>query len=238
MHCQECRELISVFMDNELEEPKAEAVRTHLADCAACAKVCEDLAEILDICSIEEPAEIVPPNSKALWCRINNIIETEVKPEPVVQPRRRIWHLSLPQLATAVLAIAVISSLLTVVGIQNYSQSAQAEDFVTRATANQTTFEKIAGRLGIIETPEETRLRRLREQQAVIDYWDKRVQARREIWDANVREAFDRNLNEINEAVSEYRLILEQNPQDDISIEMLDSAMNEKIALLREFSDL
>ncbi len=134
-------------------------------------------------------------------------------------------------------AIAVISSLLTVVGIMNYLEP-PAEDFTTRAVATETTFEKIAGKLGLIETAQEARLRRIREQQALIDYWDKRVQARRTVWDKNVREAFDRNLNEIDQAVSEYKLILQQDPQDDLSGEMLNTALNDKIDLLREFSDL
>jgi len=225
-------------MDNDLEPRRAEELRSHLAVCAPCAKVCEDFASIIDLCSTEEAAELVPPNSQALWCRINNLIETEVKPEPLpVVPRRRRWQLSLPQLVTAVLAIAVVSSLLTVIGIKNYTQP-KADDFASRSSADQTPFEKLAGKLGFIETPDEARERRVREQQAVIDYWNQRVQARRVMWDQNVRDAFDRNLNQIDQSVSQYTLILQQDPQDDLSGEMLDSALNEKIDLLREFSDL
>jgi len=224
-------------MDNELDEPLAQDMRMHLALCAACAKVCEDFAAILDLCTSEEGAGLVPPNSKALWCRINNLLETEPEPVKIPVKKKRLWHLSLPQLAAAVLFITLISSLLTVVAIQNYAKH-RADDFTSRATADQTTFEKLAGRLGIIETPLEARERRVREQQALIDYWDRRVQARRDVWDRNVRDAFDRNLHEINEAVNEYTSILQQDPQDDLSGEMLDSAMNEKIDLLREFSDL
>ena len=223
-------------MDNELEEPRAELVRMHLALCADCAKVCEDFTAIIDLCNTEEPAEIVPPNSQALWCRINNLIETEVKPAPAVPKRRRL-QLSFAQLASAVSAVAVISSLVTVIGIRNYFVP-QEEDFTTRAAATESTFEKIAGKLGIIETVQEARLRRIREQQAVIDHWDKRVQARRTVWDKTLREAFDRNLHEIDQAVSEYTLILQHDPQDDLSGEMLDTALNDNIDLLKEFSDL
>ncbi len=93
MNCDECKNLIGVFMDNELEESQATAVRMHLAICTGCAGVCEDLASILDVCTSESPSELVPPNSQALWCRINNIIESEVKPPPSVeQPRGRFWR--------------------------------------------------------------------------------------------------------------------------------------------------
>ena len=238
MHCEECKDSISSFMDNELEASRAEEVRTHLALCAECAKVCEDFASIIDVCNSEQPAELIPPNSKALWCRINNIIESEVKPEPVPVPSKRgRWHLTLSQLVSAVLAISVVSSLLTVVVIRNYTQP-KADDFATRSSTDQTPFEKLAGKLGFVETPEQARERRTREQNAIIDYWNQRVQARRALWDQNVRDAFDRNLDQIDQAVSQYTLILQQDPQDDLSGEMLDSALNEKIDLLREFSDL
>ena len=64
------------------------------------------------------------------------------------------------------------------------------------------------------------------------------LKRRRVNWDAHLREAFDRNLNEINQVVVEYDKILKENPQDDLSGEMLDSAMTEKVELLREFSEL
>src|SRR6476620_5910916 len=116
MHCEECKESISAFMDNELEESRANEVRMHLALCTACARVCEDFASILDLCTTEESEDLVPPNSRALWCRINNIIETEVKSDvPPAAPKRRRWQLTLPQLVSAVLAIAAVSSLVTLV---------------------------------------------------------------------------------------------------------------------------
>ena len=185
MECDECKNLISVLLDNELEETQASAVRMHLAVCTECAAVCEDFASILDVCTTESPSELVPPNSQALWCRINNIIESEAKPAspPAVQKSRRpFWHLSFAQLTAAVLFIAVISSLLTIVAIRNYMQPGTA-DFTTRSAATQTTFEKVLSKVGLLETPRQARDRRLREQQAAIEYWNARVQTRRVQWD-------------------------------------------------------
>ena len=81
-------------------------------------------------------------------------------------------------------------------------------------------------------------MKRMQEQHAAIEYWNKRVQERRAQWDSRMRDAFDRNLNEIDQAVSEYTFILEKDPQDDLSGEMLDTALNEKMNLLRAFSEL
>lgn len=238
MNCDDCKQDLSLYLDNELDELRAAAVRTHVALCAACAKLLEDLSSIMFTCSEEDASELVPPNSQALWCRISNTIESEIKPPPVQQaPQRRFWSLSLPQLASAVLCIAILSSLLTVISVRNYMQP-PVDDFTTRATATQTTFEKVLGKIGLIDTPNQSRERHMREQLAAISYWDNRVQTRRAQWDARTREAFDRNLQVINESLDQYNVILQADPEDELSVEMLDSVMNDKMNLLRDFSDL
>ncbi|CAN5476233.1 hypothetical protein BH10ACI2_BH10ACI2_22290 [soil metagenome] len=239
MNCDECKNLISVFMDNELGEAQAAAVRMHLAVCDECGDVCGDLVSILDVCTTEPQAEVLPPNSQALWCRINNIIENEIKPEPKpAEPvRGRFWQLSFAQGAAAVLCVAVISSLLTVVAVRNYTQPA-AVDFTTRSSATQTTFEKVLSKVGLMETPVQARECRVKEQHSAIEYWNARVQARRAQWDRATRDAFDRNLRVIEDSVNDYTMILQQDPEDELSGEMLDSVLSDKMALLRDFSDL
>ena len=246
MNCEQYQELISAFLDNDLDGATFINVQSHLALCAECAKVCEDCAMILDFCSEDLIEEVtLPPNSKALWCRINNIIETEIKPEIAQETIKqqenknwlsKIWHnswqISLSQVLTSILGIALISSLLTIVGFKNFSADNDAPN------TSPSMFERVLSRAGLAETPQERRDRRIKEQQATVEYWNKRVEARRANWDNHLREAFDRNLNEINQVVVEYDRILQENPQDDLSGEMLDSAMTEKVELLREFSAL
>lgn len=247
MNCEECQQLISVYLDNELEKESSLQVQTHLAACAACAKVCQDFAMILDFCQLDAEPDFVPPNSKALWCRIHNIIETEIKPEILEEnseekvKKGRLsslwanrWQLSLSQVMTSVLGIALISSLLTVVAVKNYS--APSDNFT--ANAAPTVFEKVLCKIGLKTTPEQARQKRIQEQQATIEYWNKRTEARRAAWDKNLREAFDRNLYEIDQVVFEYNKILQENPEDELTGEMLDSALNEKVEFLREFSEL
>ncbi len=241
MNCEQCQNLISIYLDNELEANVSMNVQTHLSLCVECAKVCEDFAMILDFCETED----ILPNSKALWCRINNIIESDVKPESVQineqqieanwfsKIRSNFWQFSSSQVVASILGIALISSLLTIVGLKNF---ATGEENYANAAPN--VFEKVLGKVGLIETPQQTREKRIREQQATIDYWRTRVEVRRANWENHLREAFDRNLNEIDQVVYEYDNILLDNPQDELSGEMLDSALNEKVELLREFSEL
>lgn len=243
MNCEDCQELISVYLDRELDENASITVEAHLASCTECAKLYEDFSLILDTCREATVTEVVPPNSQALWCRINNIIESEIKPEPEPQleePKRwfaRGWRFTFSQVGSAVVGIAVISSLLTVVGIRNYFEPT-GDDFTSRSASEQTTFEKVLAKVGLTETPQQARERRLQEQQAAIEYWSRRVQSRRTQWDARMRDAFDRNLYVIDESVNEYRENLKHNPDDELSGEMLDAVMDDKMALLRSFSDL
>ncbi len=236
MNCEQCKELISVYLDNELEAEVSTSIQTHLAVCLECAKMCEDFAMILDFCDLDETEHSLPPNSKALWCRINNLIETEIaaefQPEIKKEEPKRSWQFSFSQVFASILGIALVSSLLTIVGIKNYS----AGDI--SANAAPSVFDRALGKIGLVETLEQARENRIKEQQAAIEYWNKRVEEKRINWAANLREAFDRNLIEIDQTVYEYDKILQENPQDDLSSEMLDSALNEKMALLREFSEL
>jgi hypothetical protein len=250
MNCEQCKEQISAFLDNDLDDSSSADVQTHLAVCLDCAKVCEDLALIVDFCIEDEAESVLSPNSNALWCRINNIIETEVKPE-LQQERaepetanqglfskiwKNSWQMSFSQVFASFLGIALISSLLTIVGLKNFS--AQAENSAESATVTETIFDKVLGKIGLVETPQQARKRRVEEQQKVIDYWNQRVELRRQNWNGQIRETFDRNLREIDQVVYEYNTILEKDPQDNLSGEMLDAALKEKMDLLRAFSEL
>ena len=240
MNCNECKNLISVFLDCELDDQAANAVRTHLALCSECAGVCEDFASILDVVS-DEPGSLRPPNSHALWCRINNIIESEVKQSPAPSApdvgTGRFWRFSVGQLAGASLCVAILSSLITIVAVRSYYPPAPSE-FSAASVSERTIFDKVLGRLGLAETPQQIRERRIKQHQEAIEYWNARVQERRLKWDDMTRNAFDRNLNVIDQSVSQFSINLQRDPDDELSGEMLDSVLDDKTKLLRDFADL
>jgi Putative zinc-finger len=238
MNCDECKNLIGVFMDNELDAGRASAVRVHLAFCADCAAICEDLATLVDVCKKEPSAEIVPPNAEAMWRRISNTIESEnTGADPVPQGRRRFWQFSFAQLSAALLFIVIVSSLVTIAVMRGFTPP-PSDDLAVRSAVTQTTFQKLLSKVGLADTPLQARDHKMREREAAIDYWNARVMARRDFWDARTREAFDRNLQVIDDAVNEYTVILQRDPEDELSGEMLDSVLTEKMNLLRDFSDL
>jgi hypothetical protein len=226
-------------MDSDLAEEVAAPIRDHLGECDECAAVCEDLTTILDACKIEPADHVLTPDPRKMWMRINNVIEHEIKPLATLPPppKRRFWQLSFAQLIAAVVAIAALSSAVTIIAIRYYHEPG-SDDFTARSTASQSSFEKFLGSFGLIDTPQQARERRIREQQTTIDYWNARVQTRRLQWDARTREAFDRNLRVIDDSLNEYSTILQQDPEDELSSEMFDAVLNDKMNLLRDFSDL
>jgi aryl-alcohol dehydrogenase-like predicted oxidoreductase len=78
----------------------------------------------------------------------------------------------------------------------------------------------------------------MRKQRLAIEYWNQRVEQRKAYWNQQMREAFDRNMSVIDQAVNYSRDELNRNPHDEVSEEMLNSALNDKMELLREFADL
>ena len=247
MNCGNCQRMISAFLDGELDAARWETATRHMAGCEECARVFDDLDSLVRFTDETFSDEALPPNSQALWCRINNIIETEVAPQlaeeraEAERPGRiaSLWHssfsLSPAQLASAVIGVALISSLLTIVAFKNFSTP---EDAFAESDGQPSLFERVLANVGFGETPWEKNQRRIREQKAAIEYWRGKVLQRRASWNVETRLVFDRNLNEIDKAVNEYTKTLQENPQDTISNEMLDSALKEKMELLREFSDL
>lgn len=238
MNCDKCKGLLSSYMDNELDRAGSAAVREHVALCADCSEVLSTLTTLIDVSAGATPDELLPNESKQMWIRIHNIIESEAKPPTAPEPPPpAAWRFSFLRLGVAMLVIAVISSVATIFVIRRY-QAPPGDEFFVRTGTTQTAFDKLLSKVGLVDTPQQARERRMREQQAAIDYWNTRVQARRVQWDARTREAFDRNLGVIDESLHEYSMILAQDPEDELSGEMLDSVLHEKMNLLRDFADL
>lgn len=242
MNCEQCQELLSPYLDNELEQPVSASVRTHLSLCAECAEVCEDLAAIMDLYALDDSAKSQTIDSAELWDNISKGIEKEAKTSgrlifasPARRGLNRIWRLTLPQAVASVAAIVVVTSLLTFVALSGWiSPSSVPADSI----AEQSPFEKLMAAAGIMDSPEEQIRKRIEQRRQAIDFWNKRIEARRVQWDGHFRDAFDRNLSEIDQVVNEYSQALERNPDDALSGEMLDSALYDKEELLRAFSEL
>ena len=79
---------------------------------------------------------------------------------------------------------------------------------------------------------------RIFQRRQVINYWNQRVEMNKARWSPQMRETFDRNMRVIDEAVTSSLNDLNRNPHDEVSEQMLNESLNDKLALLKEFSDL
>ena len=228
MNCEKCQELIHDLIDGSLSQRDEFTLNTHLRECLDCESVRQDLASIVGFCRTQRGQYEAPPNEKALWLRIRNVIEAEIPSRVAVnaEPRRsffgrlmgRTWELSLPQLATSAVAIVLLVSLATVVGLRRWG------GYAVPTPVNDVQASNINDRVW--------------QRQQVINYWNQRVELNKARWSSEMRETFDRNLKVIDEAVANTLNELNRNPHDEVSEQMLNEALNDKLALLKEFSDL
>lgn len=238
MNCEKCQELLSDLLDGSLSRKDELNLNLHLEECLDCVEVRSDLQAIVGFCREHRGEYEGPPNAQALWFRIRNLIEAEgsparIRPSLTGQQKSgwsawlgRSWELSLPQLASLVAAIVVVVSLATLVGVRRWESGGVSGNL----TASSPVTALNAAHSNISQ--------RLLQQRQTIDYWNQRVELNKVRWSPQMRETFDRNMRVIDQAVADSLNGLNQNPHDEVSEEMLNAAMNEKLSLLKEFADL
>jgi hypothetical protein len=235
MNCEKCQDLISDFLDGALSREDQATLNSHLEECLDCVGVRNDLQAIVGFCRTHRGEYAAPPNEKALWQRIRNVVEAGASPVAAAPPpaRRKLWsdwvgrswELSLPQLVASAAAIVLVVSLSTAVGLYRMQSGGAAKS----PTPEQGASLNVAA----------ANVRdRVSQQQQLISYWNQRVEFNKARWSPQMRETFDRNLKVIDQAVNDSLDALSQNPHDEVSEEMLNAALNEKLSLLKEFAEL
>jgi|SRR5688572_14389650 len=229
MNCETCQELIHDLIDGSISRSDESILNTHIDKCLDCESVRQDLTSIVGFCRTRRGEYEAPPNEHALWLRIRNVIEADQSGQTVAHNERRpsflgrlmghSWELSLPQLAAAAVAIVLLVSLTTVVGLRRWA---------TVEPAAQAGMSSFASNLND----------RFAQRQQAINYWNQRVELNKARWSAEMREVFDRNMGVIDQTVATSLEELKKNPHDEISEQMLNESLNDKLALLKEFSDL
>ena len=238
MNCEKYQDLLSDFVDGSLASQDHKSIEAHLSACGGCAEVRGDLNAIVTYCHEHRGEYDAVPNERALWLRISNLIEAEgiklAADSRTEIPRNagwwfrlmnRSWQVSLPQLAASMIAVAIIVSAATMIGLRRFGSSGESAGV---RSAGVTTV--ASNSLPVAE--------RYRQQQQTIEYWNQRVELNKARWNSQMRETFERNLSVIDAAVNDSLSQLNQNPHDEVSEEILNAALNDKTELLREFAEL
>ena len=230
MNCESYQNLLSDLIDGSLNPQDKNNVEAHLSTCPDCAAARADLNALVGFCREHRGEYEAVPNERAMWLRISNMIEAELAAsKPATLPAgtgwwfrlmNRSWRLSFPQLATSIAATMVVAVLLTFLGTRMFSGSGVRTSGLA-VTSDTTTVKD-----------------RYRQQAQVIDYWNKRVELNKARWNPQMRETFDLNMSVIDAAVNDSMGQLSQNPHDEVSEDILNAALSDKIALLKEFAEL
>ena len=229
MNCEKCQELIHDLVDGTISRNDELSLNTHLRACLDCENVQQDLLSIVGYCRSHRGEYDAPPNPQALWLRIQNVVEVESRSKVSERAAagksflggllNRSWNLSFPQLVSLTAAIVICVSLITVVGVKNFGNNTAVDQPIP-----------VADNQGLKD--------RVWQRQQVINYWNQRVELNKARWSPEMRATFDRNMQVIDQAVSQSLNELNHNPHDEISEQMLNESLNDKLALLKEFSDL
>ena len=238
MNCEKYQDLLSDFIDGSLASQDHNSIEAHLSACGVCAEVRGDLDVIVTYCYEHRGEYDAVPNERALWLRISNLIDadniklaadsrTEIPQNAGWWFRlmNRSWQVSLPQLAASLIAVAIIVSVATMIGLSRFGSGGETTGL---RSSGLTTV--APNGLPLVE--------RYRQQQQTIDYWNQRVELNKTRWNPQMRETFERNLSVIDTAVNNSLSQLNQNPHDEVSEEILNAALNDKVELLREFAEL
>jgi len=228
MNCETCQDLIHDLIDGSINQRDESTLNTHLSECLNCDSVRQDLASIVGFCRTQRGQYEALPNEQALWLRIRNSIEAELPSRVTANTETKrsffsrwmghSWELSLPQLAASAVAIVLFVSLATVVGLRRWG------GYGVPPTVSQVEASNLNDRFS--------------QRRQVIDYWNQRVGLNKARWSAEMRDTFERNMKVIDQAVSDSMNELQRNPHDEVSEQMLNESLNDKLALLKEFSDL
>jgi len=230
MNCEKCQNLLSDFLEGSLSGGERALVSAHLSACAACAAAREDLLSLIGAAAEAHEHLYAPPDEAALWLRIRGSVEADRRALAAAASRRslwsrlleRRWEFTLPQLATSAAALVVAVALVTALGVQHLTNRA---DEAAREAAR------------VVEDSADYPQAHLRPHQASLRYWQQRVEMRKASWNPRMRASFERTVSALDSAVDESLRDLRRNPHDEVAEEMLNSALRDKIDLLREFGE-
>ena len=232
MNCEKCQELLSEFLDGTLGHAEHAAVGAHLASCVACDAAREDFHAIIAVARDARGQLFAPPDERALWLRVREEVEAESRPARAARAAvaggfwsrlfGQRFELSLPQLAAGAAALVVAAASVPPLGVRYASTNGRPE---RDASVRRVVSDEVYPRTYL--EPHEASLR----------YWGQRVEARRASWNPRMRASFDRSVYFLDQSVKDSLDDLQKNPHDEVAEEMLNTALHDKVELLREFGE-
>ena len=217
MSCERYEPLIGDLVDGTLDGAPRHQLEAHLATCAACARLTEELL-VVRRAARALPGLDLPPTA---WARVSAAIAAEA----AAQRTPRTWRrYGLPLAAAAVLVAAIAATLTWRQQAQPASPSAGATRPIDHAAASS------AELLGSVEAEFQQAEKHLENAVAGLE-----VLARdRRALDPQVAADLQKNLLVVDQAIGESRAALKTQPMSTQAQDSLFEAFRSKIVLLQD----
>lgn len=216
MHDQ-ITERLSEYLDGELPEADRTAVDAHLAGCAECLEVLEDLRAIVE--TARRLPEAIP--ERELWSGVSNQIGDARIARFPARSRRR-FSFTLPQIAAAGVALMLTSGGLV------YLLRPEPPAITATSAPVQPDLADLTMPVALVDADFDG---------AVADL-ERRLAAGRGRLDPETVRVLEQNLSAIDRAIDECVRALEADPANSYLNNHLVSARQRKLALLRRASAL
>ena len=238
-------EQLSEYVDDELSPRERARIEAHLSECPACERLVDDLRAVV---TAAQSVQDRPPSTD-LWPAIAGRLERRgVGPRVVpIDARRnqRRFSFSVPQLAAASIAIALLSAGAVWMAIRDgggtpgpTASAPRSEEPITGAVEEPirgAVEEPISGAGG--ETAPAVTVADGGDPVANAEYENAVAELERLLDEANIdpeiRQAIDENLAVIDDAIRQTRQALEEDPDDVYLNTHLASTMQRKIDVLQ-----
>jgi hypothetical protein len=216
MNCQDIELRASAYVDGELAADGRAAVSAHLATCAACRALVEDLTRVRNTARSLGP--IAPPDH--IWLEVAGQIRLSEAPAPVEAPRPSTRSSAWQWLS---LAAALVLVTLAAYAVMRY-QSAPSQPPAQAGNAATT---------GSVETVAQ-------ELSLALEHYDKAISELETLAKSNdgtidpvTAATLQHNLTVIDQAIAESRAALAANPQSQPAFDSLIDALRQKVSVLQ-----
>jgi hypothetical protein len=224
MTCARYTQAIQELVDGTLGSIRAAELEQHLDQCAGCRAFADDMQRVHDLAaSLDRPA---PPDG--VWLQIAGRLRQEgrVQPPAPVQRQRHARNAILA--IAAVLVVAVGGSLLLLVPFLRNdggpTQQASAPTPSSGNAAGDESVQSIEDHFRLAEQHMQTGIAKLEEAARVDE----------SVMDPQTAAMLKKNLEMIDQAISESRAALKSEPQSTIARDSLFNALRRKVALLQD----
>jgi len=220
-NCQTIRPRLSEFVDDALDPQTRAAVDAHLAACAACSALVDDLSRLRSAARRLGPID--PP--ERLWIDVDR----QVRQDRAIAPNEAAQTSDIGAVWQWIgLAAALVVVTLGVYAVQHRNAPQPTADI---SHANQTSCN--AGATGSVETVEQ-------ELRQAEEHYDKAIAELEAVTrngnaslDPDVARTLQKNLATINQAISESRAALDAHPESEPARDSLFEALRKKVGVLQ-----